>query len=157
MVTAEVQMINANRSTTTPPSPLTGMFSSASDVAIDMLEMGELQVQLAKIDGRIAVERSMAALALIIGGGCMTLACLPLMAFGIANCIAVNFQWQPWKAQILIGFLTTCIASIFTILGVYRLRFALAAFSRSSNELTNNANWLKQLVRGLKPSSDSQT
>jgi hypothetical protein len=135
-------------------SPLAGLLSSAADVAIDIMEVGELQAQLAKLDAKVAIDRSTAAFALVMAGGAMTVACLPLIALGAANALSDQFSWEPWKAQLLIGIVSTSMALILTTLGAYRLRYALTAFSRTSIEITNNVNWLKQLVRGLKTRTD---
>lgn len=79
----------------------------------------------------------------MIRGVGMIVACLPLIALGAANCLADQLAWTPWLAQLLVGTLLTCGALLLTILGVYRLRYSLTAFSITSSELTKNVSWLK--------------
>jgi hypothetical protein len=146
----EVEMIQSASSVLPASNPIAGLLSSASDVALDIMEVGELQIQLARLDAKVAIDRSIAAAVLVIGGGVMTAACLPLIAMGVANCIADQLAWEPWQAQLLVGVLSTCLALLLTTLGAYRLRYALTAFSITSSELAKNVSWLKQLVRGLK-------
>lgn len=137
-------------------NPIAGLISSASDVALDIMEVGELQVQLARLDAKIAMERSLVAALLVIGGWVLTVACLPLMAMGVASWMADQLPWALWKAQLLVGVLATCLALLLTTLGGYRLRYALRAFSRTTSELEKNVSWLKQLVRGLKSNEESR-
>lgn len=138
-------------------NPITGIIASATDVALDIMEVGELQVQLAKLDAKVAFERLVAASILLIGGWVMMVACLPLIALGVANCITDQLAWAPWQAQLLVGILSISGALLLTILGVYRLRYSLTAFSITSSELTKNVSWLKQLMQGLKTTCDSRT
>jgi hypothetical protein len=120
------------------------------------MEIGELQVRLAKLDTQAAIDRSIVGATLVVGGGAMIIASLPLIALGLANAISDHFDLSLWKVQIAIGAISTCIALLLVAFGALRLRYATTAFSRTSSELLNNVNWLKQLVRGLKTTDDSR-
>lgn len=156
MAIDEVEVIQMASSVSPTSNPIAGIIASATDVALDIMEVGELQVQLAKIDAKVAVERLFAAAIMMIGGVGMIVACLPLIALGAANCLADQLAWTPWLAQLLVGTLLTCGALLLTILGVYRLRYSLTAFSITSSELTKNVSWLKQLIRGLKTTCETR-
>ena len=149
-------MIQPASYTTATINPLTGLLSSASDVALDIMEIGELQVRLAKLDTQAAIDRSIVGATLVVGGGAMIIASLPLIALGLANAISDHFDLSLWKVRIAIGAISTCIALLLVAFGALRLRYATTAFSRTSSELLNNVNWLKQLVRGLKTTDDSR-
>jgi hypothetical protein len=156
MVADEVEVIQSTPHASPTINPLTGLLSSASDVAIDIMEMGELQVRLAKLDTQSAIDRSIVGAILVFGGGAMAIASMPLIALGLANAISDNFDIPLWKVQIVIGAASTCSALLLVALGAIRLRYAMTSFSRTSSELLNNVNWLKQLVRGLKTTDDSR-
>jgi hypothetical protein len=150
-------MIQPASHTTATVNPLAGLLSSASDVALDIMEIGELQVSLAKLDTQAAIDRSIVGATLVVGGGAMIIASLPLIALGLANAISDHFELSLWKVQMAIGAISTCIALLLVAIGAMRLRYATTAFSRTSSELSNNVNWLKQLVRGLKTTDDLET
>ena len=118
------------------------------------MEMGELQVRLAKLDTQSAIDRSLVGAILVFGGGAMAIASLPLIALGLANAISDNFDMPLWRVQIVIGVTSICSALLLVALGAIRLRHALTSFSRTSSELASNVNWLKQMVRGLKTTDD---
>ncbi|MCY2976396.1 MAG: phage holin family protein [Planctomycetota bacterium] len=145
-------MIQFTSTNSNSPSPISGMLSSASDVALDIMEVGELQLHLARLDAKTALGRSVVAFSLVIGGGAIITACLPLVALAVAGVLSNELDWEPWFSQMVVGLLSTCIGSFVVIIGVYRLRLAITAFERTSTEFTNNVSWLKQLVRGLKSS-----
>lgn len=140
--------------TSSPTHPLAGFMHSVSEMAVDIIEVSELQVQLAKADARLAAQRSVLASVIVIAGACSMLASLPLLALGICSFLVAQFGWEPWQAQILIGILLILVSVGLIALGVYRLRTAMRAFGRSSSELSNNVKWIKQLVRGLQKSSN---
>jgi hypothetical protein len=152
MVAQEVDMIQINPTNGSTSSPIGGLLSSASDVAVDILELGELQAQLTRMDAKTALERSVAAFSLVIGGAAIIIACLPLIAFALAEVLSDQLDWKPWFSQLVIGLLSTCIGLIVITVGVYRTRYAITAFESSSAEFTNNVTWLKKLIRGLKSS-----
>lgn len=156
MAADEVEMIQSAPHASPTINPLTGLLSSASDVAIDIMEIGELQVRLAKLDAQSAIDRSIAGATLIFGGGVTAIASLPLIALGLANAISDNLDIPLWKVQIVIGATSTCVALLLVALGAIRLRYAMTSFSRTSSELSSNVNWLKQLVRGLKTTDNSR-
>jgi hypothetical protein len=134
-------------------SPIGGLLASSSDVALDIIEVGELQVRLARIDAKSASTQSIAAFALIAGGTAIIVACLPLVAIALANVLSDLLEWELWITQLVIGLISTCIGLMLTMFGTLRLWYAISAFERTSTELTNNMSWLKQLVRGLKSSN----
>ena len=92
-------MIQPASYTTATINPLTGLLSSASDVALDIMEIGELQVRLAKLDTQAAIDRSIVGATLIVGGGAMIIASLPLIALGLANAISDHFDLSLWKVM----------------------------------------------------------
>lgn len=142
---------------TTAVNPLAGLLSSASDVALDIMEIGELQVRLAKLDTQAAIDRSIVGATLVVGGGAMIIASLPLIALGLAHAISDQFELSLWKVQMAIGAISTCIALLLVAIGAMRLRYATTAFSRTASEFSNNVNWLKHLMRGLKTTDDLET
>jgi hypothetical protein len=154
MVVKEIAMSHStSQHNNISPSPIGGVLSSASDVALDIIEVGELQVQLARLDAKTASTRSITAFAFVIGGTMINVACLPLVAMALANILSDLLDWELWISQLVVGMLSTCIGVSLIIFGAYRLLYAISAFERSSTEFTHNVSWLKQLVRGLKSSN----
>jgi hypothetical protein len=131
-------------------SPISGLLNSLADVAIDIVEIGELNLQLAKADSKIAAGRLKSALGLMAVGGGITIACLPLIAFGVANVLIEQFGWRAWVAQVVVGFLMLSTAMGLTTFGLRRFWYGLDAFSRTSTELGKNVLWIKRMICGLK-------
>lgn len=128
--------------------------SSFASLAHDALELGELQLRLAKLD---AVEnarklRSTAILALV---GILTLlASLPVGLISLGEWLAAEYDWTKASALFVAAGCGFVAAALLFGLAYYKLRQGFATWQRSTEELERNVQWLKQT---LKPGSQTQT
>lgn len=127
--------------------PLAGVVSSASSLVADVVELGELQVSLAKADAKKALSGSAFPIGLLTVGVVGFISGIPLLGFALASWLEKQMQWTSWKAQLSSGLILIVIASLFAFLGYLGIRSALKTFERSTTELSNNVAWLKSLLK----------
>ena len=127
--------------------PFAGVVSSASSLVGDVVELGELQVSLARADAKKALNGSAFPLGLITVGVVGFISGIPLLGFALASWLETEMNWTAWKAQLSSGLLLVVIASLFAFIGYLGIRSAMKAFDRSSKELSNNVAWLKSLLK----------
>lgn len=126
--------------------------SSFASLAHDALELGELQLRLAKLD---AVEnarklRSTAILAVI---GILTLmASLPVALFSLGEWLAAEYDWTTASALFAAAGCGLLAAGLLFGFAYFKLRQGFATWQRSTEEFERNVQWLKQT---LKPGSHS--
>ncbi len=152
MVSIEKQMIQSatenRKSASSEPvtHPFSGLLRSASLLASDVIELGELQVALAKDDSRIAVRNSIFPGILLVFGLVALITGLPLLGFGLSSWLVETQGWSEWKAQLMTGALLIGVATLSILIGYFGLKAALKSFSRSSSELSKNLAWFKLLI-----------
>jgi hypothetical protein len=128
-------------------SPFVGVLQRLANVSSDILEVGELQGRLVKEDAKLASQRGFAPLiALALGSGCL-FASLPLIGIGLAGLLSEKFEWPAWQGQVIVGGAMTAIAIVLLTLAFALGKQAVASFSRSTEELAKNIQWIKQLIR----------
>lgn len=137
--------------------PFAGVVSSASSLVGDVLELGELQVSLAKADAKKALKGSAFPLGLITVGIVGFISGIPLLGFALASWLETEMNWTSWKAQLSSGLMLIVVASLFAYLGYLGIRSALNAFERSSKELSNNVGWLKSLLKSQHSSTNNSS
>lgn len=136
----------ASGSQTDKPS---GAFAS---LAHDALELGELQLRLAKLD---AVEnaRKLRSTAILAVVGTLTLmAALPVALFSLGEWLAVQYDWTRASALFAAAGCGLIASGLLFGFAYYKLRQGFATWQRSTEELQQNIQWLKQT---LKPSDQS--
>lgn len=127
--------------------PLAGVVSSASSLIGDVVELGELQVSLARADAKKALSGSAFPIGLLTVGVVGFISGIPLLGFALASWLETEMQWTAWKAQLSSGVLLVFIATLFAFFGYLGIRSALGAFDRSAQELSTNVAWLKSLLK----------
>lgn len=137
-------MSEANKS---PTSPLSGLVRSSARLAGDILEMGELHLELAKQDSRDALSRSIAPLALIGLGASGAIAGLPLLGLAASSALIDQGGWSPCYAYLVSGVGMILLSIVLAICGGWGLRQSMRTFARSTGELSKNLAWLKSLAR----------
>jgi uncharacterized membrane protein YphA (DoxX/SURF4 family) len=136
-----------------PTNPFAGLLHSVGDLAGDVIEVGELHVQLARADARLAAKRSTGPALLILFGFTALLASLPLIGLAIAGYLTEQYGWSPWKAQACCGIAMSLIATGLIAGGVIGVRSAAGTFTRSIDELSKNVAWVKSMVRTQRKSA----
>lgn len=137
-------MSDTNKGST---SPLSGLVRSSARLAGDILELGELQFELAKQDSRDALSRSVVPLALIALGASGAVAGLPLLGLATSSALIDQAGWSPCYAYLVSGSGMILLSIVLTISGAWGLRQSMLTFARSTGELSKNLAWLKSLAR----------
>jgi len=114
----------------------------------DALTLGELQVQLFKVDLRDARERVVAALAVIAIGAVLALGSVPVLLFAAAQGLVTGFSWPVAWAYLAVGAVTVAVAGVLTWVGIRSASAATDTLHRSSAELAETVKWFKDSVRG---------
>ncbi len=128
-------------------SPLSGVISSASEVAGDFVELAELQLNLAKADANRFVSRSIPSIGGVLACSVMLLVCLPVGLLGLADILATQFNFDLGLTRLVIGLVGVMISLSILALCLMRLKSGLTSFTHSQNQLRQNLIWFKELIR----------
>lgn len=128
-------------------SPVVGFANQAANVLGDMLELVELQAQLAKADAVKASGAATRPTGLLIVGICAALASLPVLTLGVATLLDELTFLNGWQSQLLVGAVVALIGVVTVYYSVRRLRRVALQFRRSADELAKNVAWAKVVVR----------
>ncbi len=121
----------------------THVVASFSGLARDVVELAELQGQLAGLDAATAWRRMRGGLVLAIIGGCTLLGCVPVV-LAVGSAALVEFAGWTWTAGLaLTGGCGLLIAVIVLAVAYGKLKTTLQPFNRSRDELSSNLAWLK--------------
>ncbi len=139
------EMKSVNRIAT--QSPVSKFTDASANIAVDLVELAELQSELLKADIRQAGESAKVTVMLLMISLAMGIASLPVIAFGIASVMSTQFNIPTWAAQLGVGCILL-VSSLITLLLVSNsMHSLLSHFRPSSSELRKNFEWLKQIVR----------
>ncbi len=138
-----------SRSSTHAPTihPFAGLIRSTANLAGDLIELGELQTSLAKEDTKLVVRRAIFPAGMLVLGFTGLLAGLPLLGMALSSWFVEALGWAIWFSHLVSGLSLIALAAMSFILGYYGLKGAIGSYSRSSQELANNLEWIKSLIR----------
>lgn len=117
------------------------------DLVHDALTLGELQIQLFKVDLRDARRGVVAALALIAIGGVLALGSIPVVLFAAAQGLVEGLAWPVAWAYLTVGAVAVAAAGTLVWVGVRQASDATGALHRSTAELGETVKWIKDSVR----------
>ena len=143
MVDIKTEQVNGR----THASPVRGFFGQAAEVTGDLIELTELQVQLAKADAADAIRMAVRPITVIAVSGVVLLALLPILFFAISGFVARYSGVSSELAQLIVSMLAVAIATIATMIAARYLGAAAQPFSRSAAEFKHNVDWLKTIFR----------
>ena len=143
MINARAETMNQHPST----SPVRGFVGQAAEVTGNVIELAELQVQLAKEDAAEAIQIAIKPIFTIVIGGVLLLASLPVLLLAIAGLISRYSGMNLELAQLIVGLCATVIAVAAVLLSVRTVKSSLAPFNRSTQEFKQNVSWLKTIFR----------
>jgi hypothetical protein len=121
--------------------------ASFSGLAHDAIELAELQAQLLKLDAQAAARNGGISAALLIGGACLLLGCVPVALLALAEVFVAQFGWSRTGALGAAAAIGLAISATAGAAAWYRLRRALASLQRSRDELNRNIAWLKSNLK----------
>jgi hypothetical protein len=128
-------------------SPVTGIAQSLAALAGDVVELTELNVRLVREDAKLAGQKALSPAIWLTVGIALLVACLPVLGFGLASCLAEFSGWKLWIAQLLIGAIMGAAAVGICVYALLSIRRAGAQFGRSTKEIANNVAWIKSVIR----------
>lgn len=148
-------MIARNESKPTPDrvNPLNGVFTSLADLAGDLLELTELQIQLAKVDGRRFLKQSIPLTVIGVMAATSVIATLPVMMMGLAKYLSVTFGWQEWIGLLGVAGVTGMVSLALLFFCISQLRKTLTSFKLSYEQSQKNVAWMKNVIRGEREQS----
>jgi uncharacterized membrane protein YqjE len=128
-------------------SKLPNVAASVSDLAHDVIELSELQIQLLTLDLKESTEKARTCLILAVVAGCILLGTIPVALFALAEWLVWQFEWARAGA-----FAIATVVGLATAAGIGAWAYAyvkkgLLSIERSRNELQRNISWLKSTLR----------
>jgi hypothetical protein len=118
------------------------------DLVHDALTLGELQVELFKVDLRDARTGVVAALGLIAIGGVLALGSIPVLLFAAAQGLVAGLSWPAAWAYLAVGAVALAAAGVLVWVGIRQASVATGTLHRSTAELAETVKWFKDSVRG---------
>ena len=128
------------------PSPRRVMTKNVRELAHDAVTLGELQVELLKLDASDWSQRlvpPLLALAATLG---VALGTLPVLLQVLAYALIEGAGWSAWLSFLVAGIAGLVLAALLGTIGWTRLRASFDVFQRSRDEMQKNVTWLKQVL-----------
>lgn len=129
--------------------------SHFSGLAYDLITLTELQARLVYLDVREAGQRSAVSFVCLVVMMVFTVSAIPVMLLGISELLVEFAEWHRAGAYLFVGGVAAIGAFGGGFVAAQRLKRISGAFSRSHQELQENLEFVKRLVRG--PDSDDAT
>lgn len=139
--------VNDYRSST----PVQGFVSQASEITGNVIELAELQVQLAKEDAAEAIAIAVKPMFTVGAAAVLLLASLPVLLMGIAGLLARYSGLDLEIAQLIVGVVASLLAVIIVFTSIKTMKSTLEPFNRSAKEFKQNITWLKTIFRSANP------
>ena len=120
---------------------------SISELAHDVVTLGELQARLIACDLREGKSRAIGPIILIASGLLLALGALPVLLMGIGWLLVNHAGWSESSALLIAAGGGLFFAGGLAWWGWSRLHLALSIIARSQQELTENIRWLKSALQ----------
>lgn len=120
--------------------------SNVAGFADDLLSLAELQARLAAIEAKQNVRAVTAGSVILITGGAIALAALPIVLVGIAELLVSFAGMDRGFALIAVAVAAFVVAGICVAVAVARLRGSDVGFPLSREEFTRNLNWVRTVL-----------
>src|SRR3954462_15095327 len=124
--------------------------TSFSELAHDVIELGELQAQLFALDVKSTVKKTSSSVLLTIIGVCVLLGSVPVILFALGYLIAEVLDWPVSAGLGIAAVVGIAISAGILLLAWNRLSAGLNSMQRSSEELRRNIAWIKATLKSRK-------
>jgi hypothetical protein len=124
-----------------------GVGRSVSGLAHDVIVLAELQTQLLALDLRDSGSRAALPLALLVSAVLLALGSMPVLLLGIGWLLVRQAGWTEGAAFLNVGGGAVLLAAATAWIGSRRLQSAVTILARSTQELSENIQWLKQTLK----------
>lgn len=126
-------------------APTVAVARGVGELGTDILQLAELQAQLAKEDLAVALREIAKPIILISSCGVLALASLPVMLIALGELISQHLGISRGWSFLLVSLLVLTLSSIAIFLIARRMFQGFRIFARSRQELANNLQWLKSI------------
>jgi hypothetical protein len=120
--------------------------TSLADFVEDLIDLGELQVQLAQRDGREALSRARAPALFFATGLAVGLSGVPILLYGLAELLVTWSVLPRWADFIVVGVLAVVYGGSVAALAASRLGHCLECFKGTQEELKRNRAWARTVM-----------
>jgi hypothetical protein len=121
--------------------------TSFSGLAHDVIELGELQVQLFVHDVKSTTQKTRTSLLLGVVGACVLLGTVPVVLFALAELFVERFDWSRSAGFALAALIGMAASAGFLAAAWSKLSTGLNSMQRSRDELNRNIAWIKSSLR----------
>lgn len=128
-------------------SPTTSVRQGLGGLLHDVATLGELQIELLKIDAGSASRRAIVPAGLIGAGVIFALSVIPLVLLAVAQVLRDQAGWPPALATLTAALIGILIAVVCGGLGYLGLKRVMEPLARSRDELSRNVAWLKTALQ----------
>ena len=133
-------------------SPLTALQTNTRDLANDILKLADLQLQLFAADGREMGREAAPKLVAVIAGLTIAMSSLPLLLVGLAYTLVELAGFTIWLAMLCSAVTGLIIGGITVLIAVQRLKPVTEIWKRSTVDLKENVDFLKEPLKRPNPS-----
>jgi hypothetical protein len=130
-----------------PKAKEPNVVASFSELAHDVVELGELQAQLLKLDVTVAWQRMRTGLVLAVVGACLLLGSIPVVLLVISEALAEFAGWSRTASLGLAALIGAGAAAAMAALAWRWLKTTFATFERSREEFSRNLAWIKSSLK----------
>ncbi len=121
--------------------------TSFSELAHDVIELGELQAQLFAHDVKSTTQKTRTSLLLSVIGGCVLLGSMPALLFALAELFVEQFGWPRSASFAAVACIGIVVSAGILTAAWNRLSVGLSSMHRSREELSRNIAWVKSSLR----------
>jgi len=129
--------------------------TSFSELAHDVIELGELQAQLFGHDIKSTTQKTRSSLLLSVIGLCVLLGTIPVILFALAELVVEQLHWPRSAGFAVAAAVGIAVSAGILIAAWKRLSAGLNSMQRSRDELSRNIAWLKSSLRS-QPASKTE-
>ena len=132
-------------------TPLSELQSSTRMLVYDIVALADLQLQLFRADGREMARQAAPKLVLAAAGVVIAASSLPLLMVGLAYALVELAEFPIWAAMLSSAVIGIIIGAIAVVVGIKRLQPLSGIWQRSTGELRENVEFLKETLKRPNP------
>lgn len=133
-------------------SAAAGVRDGVGELLSDIVELGELQAELAMVDARESMQKAVAPVVLLVVGAVLGLGAVPVLLLALGEALHEFGGLERTWSYLISGAVGAALAGLLAWLGYRKVGDVLEAFNRSRAELSENIRWVKYaLTRGRRP------
>ena len=136
--------MNHDSQTSFPPKAVA---RNVGDLAHDIMELGELQTALLKVDVGQWSRQLTVPLIVLVGAAVLWLGTVPVLLSALAYVLVEFAEWSLALSYLVASLLGLAVGGVGAAFGWLKLRSSVSVFRRSQEEFSHNVRWLKQVLK----------